>query len=185
MLTLYDLAAKPLATVIRDPESIRKTLEAAGVLYEQWQTLSVQDKHASDESILAAYGEETKKLQAKYGFQSADVIHMHADHPEKEAIRARFLSEHVHSDFEVRFFVEGRGLFYLRHGDTIHALLCEKGDLISVPAGMPHWFDMGSHPHLTCIRLFTDEAGWIAQYTDETQAKNFPDLDQILTGSFS
>lgn len=181
MLTVYNLDASPVSSTTHDHAAIRDLLDQAGVLFEQWDTLSGHAQPSiSDASILEAYSDQTARLKKRYGFQSADVIHMQADHPQKEAIRARFLSEHTHSDFEVRFFVEGRGLFYLRHEDKIYALLCEKGDLISVPAGMPHWFDMGSQPHLSCIRLFTDEAGWVAAYTGTPYCKNFPDLDQTL-----
>lgn len=59
----------------------------------------------------------------------------------------------------MRFFVEGAGLFCLHIGDEVFQVLCEKNDLISVPAHTPHWFDMGSEPNFTAIRIFDNPEG--------------------------
>jgi 1,2-dihydroxy-3-keto-5-methylthiopentene dioxygenase len=103
-------------------------------------------------------------------------------HPDKTALRQKFLSEHIHSDFEVRFFVEGRGLFFLHPDDRVYAVLCEQGDLISVPANVRHWFDR-REPHVRAIRLFTTPEGWVAQYTGDPIADRFPRLEQFLANS--
>ena len=115
-----------------------------------------------------------------YGFQSADVISVTPAHPQKEQLRAKFLAEHTHSDFEVRFFVEGKGLFYLHPDENVYVVLCEKGDLISVPANVKHWFDMGENPELKCIRLFTTPDGWQAEFTGSKIADAFPRFEQFL-----
>ena len=135
---------------------------------------------ADQESILTAYADSIDKLKQQYGFQSVDVIKLKPDHPEKDAFRHKFLAEHIHGDFEVRFFVEGCGLFYLHVDDNVYAVLCEQGDLISVPANTKHWFDMGEAPRFTCIRLFTTPDGWVADFTGSEIAKTFPTLDQYV-----
>ncbi|WYX20857.1 hypothetical protein WJ973_06740 [Achromobacter xylosoxidans] len=76
----------------------------------------------------------------------------------------------------MRFFVAGSGLFTLHAAGRVYAVLCEQDDLISVPAGLPHWFDMGSAPAFTCIRLFNDPAGWVARFTGDEIATRFPVL---------
>ena len=106
-------------------------------------------------------------------------IALTADHPQKQALRDKFLHEHTHDDFEVRFFVEGEGLFYLRVNGRVFAVYCTRGDLISVPAGMTHWFDMGAEPHLKAIRLFTTPEGWVANFTGSDIAERFPRMDDI------
>ncbi|MFN2310001.1 MAG: acireductone dioxygenase, partial [Gammaproteobacteria bacterium] len=128
----------------------------------------------SQDDILAAYRTQVDALMDEYAFKSADVVSLNPNHPDKATLRAKFLDEHTHSDFEVRFFVDGQGLFYLHHGDKVYGVLCEKGDLISVPANTPHWFDMGENPHFKCIRLFTTPEGWVAQYTGERIAAGYP-----------
>ena len=96
--------------------------------------------------------------------------------------RNKFLAEHTHADFEVRFVVDGSGLFYLHLGDRVMLVLCEKGDLISVPANTTHWFDMGENPDFKCIRLFTTEDGWVGDFTGSDIATRFPDMDTFVAG---
>jgi 1,2-dihydroxy-3-keto-5-methylthiopentene dioxygenase len=116
---------------------------------------------------------------AKYDFKSVDVISLKPDHPERVALRNKFLGEHVHSDFEVRFFVEGKGLFYIHAGNNVYGLMCEAGDLISVPDNVSHWFDMGESPDFKCIRLFTTPEGWMADYTGSSIAARFPSFENF------
>jgi len=62
----------------------------------------------------------------------------------------------------------------------VYGIMCMKGDLISVPANTPHWFDMGSNPSFKCIRLFTDPAGWVGHSTGSDIARLFPDFDDFI-----
>ena len=78
---------------------------------------------------------------------------------------------------EVRFFVEGCGLFVLHIGSEVLSVLCERGDLMWVPAGTRHWFDMGSQPRFCAVRWFNNPEGWVAQYTGSSIAQRFPRLD--------
>jgi 1,2-dihydroxy-3-keto-5-methylthiopentene dioxygenase len=109
-------------------------------------------------------------------------VSLQPDHPEKQVFRQKFLAEHIHRDFEVRFFIDGRGLFYLHTNGNVYCVLCEKGDLISVPANTRHWFDMGENPSFKCIRLFTVAEGWVAEFTGSEIAKSFPSFDQYIAG---
>ena len=164
----------------QDFETIANRLHGIGVLFERWRADRKLDDVSDQEEIIAAYRGSVDRLMQHYNFKSADVISMTPRHPDKEALRNKFLDEHTHSDFEVRFFVDGQGLFFIHAGDRVHAILCTQGDLISVPANTPHWFDMGPEPHLKCIRLFTTPEGWVANYTGSPIAKQFPKLDAFV-----
>ncbi len=96
--------------------------------------------------------------------------------------RAKFLDEHTHDDDEVRFFVRGAGIFYLHVGGRIHAVLCEAGDLLSVPAKTTHWFDMGTNPEFCAIRFFHDDDGWVGDFTGDGISSRIPDFDTIVAG---
>jgi 1,2-dihydroxy-3-keto-5-methylthiopentene dioxygenase len=157
----------------RDPAEIAEALRPLGVRFEQWPARPLP-AGADQTAVLEAFAPEVERLKAENGYQSVDVIRMAADHPEKDVLRTKFLSEHRHSEDEVRFFVEGEGLFTLREGERVYAALCTAGDLISVPAGMRHWFDMGPSPHFTAIRLFVNPDGWIANFTGDPIADRFP-----------
>ena len=179
-LTIYPHSGTGQAQVVKDFPGIAKTLQGIGVEMEKWEANQPLGKNATQDEVLAAYKSSIDKLNNKYGFKSMDVVSLNPDHPDKATMRQKFLAEHTHADFEVRFFVEGRGLFYLHVGDKVYTVLCEKGDLISVPASTTRWFDMGTMPHFKCIRFFTAPDGWVGNYTGNDIVKKFPDFDQYV-----
>jgi len=181
-LTVYLDDQPQYGELYTDFTYIQNQLKDIGVQFERWTAKAPLAADASQESVLAAYADSIDKLKQLFGFQSVDVVKLNPDHPEKDAFRQKFLAEHIHTDFEVRFFVEGCGLFYLHVDDNVYAVLCEQGDLISVPANTPHWFDMGENPKFTCIRFFTTPEGWIAQFTGSAIAATFPTFDEYVAG---
>ncbi len=180
LLVIFPNAQAAQAEIIRDATSITQRLDAIGVQFERWDANQPLTNNADQETILDAYREPVTRLKAKHGFQSADVISVGPDFPDKVALRQKFLSEHIHSDFEVRFFVGGHGLFYLHPNEHVYAVYCQQGDLISVPANTPHWFDTGAEPNLKAIRLFTTPEGWVAQYTHNPIADGLPNMEEFL-----
>jgi 1,2-dihydroxy-3-keto-5-methylthiopentene dioxygenase len=156
---------------------IQASLSDAGILLERWAAKAVVDDETDNDSILSAYRQEIDRLVAERGYQSFDVVSMHPEHPDKIAFRQKFLAEHTHAEDEVRFFVRGKGLFVIHANGHVYSMLCEKDDLISVPAGTKHWFDMGPNPRFTAIRLFNNPAGWVAKFTGDEIAERFPLLD--------
>ena len=161
----------------RDFSTIAEQLQPAGMQFQRWQADRQLAADADNDSILAAYKNEIDRLVTEQGFQSCDVVSMNPDHPQKDEFRHKFLAEHTHSEDEVRFFVRGHGLFYVHLDDRVYALLCEKDDLVSVPANTKHWFDMGANPVFTAIRLFNNPDGWVANFTGDDIANSFPLLD--------
>ena len=109
------------------------------------------------------------------GYQTADVICINEQTENYDQIREKFLAEHIHTEDEIRFFISGRGLFWFHlENEPVFNLLCEKGDLISVPAGTKHWFDAGvENPKVQCIRIFTETSGWTPHYTPENRQKAY------------
>lgn len=160
-----------------DFRDIKQSLADADILLERWAAKATIDDATSNEAILEAYRQEIDKLMAGRGYRSVDVVSMHPQHPDKEAFRTKFLAEHTHSEDEVRFFVRGQGLFVIHKDGQVYSMLCEKDDLISVPANTKHWFDMGPNPRFTAIRLFNNPQGWVANFTGDEIAKRFPLLD--------
>jgi len=156
--------------------AIAAKLNDAGVTFERWQATQAISANDPHETILASYKADIDRLIAANGYQAIDVVGLTADHPDKDAMRKKFLDEHTHSEDEVRFFVDGQGLFSLHIGNSIYEVLCEKGDLISVPANTPHWFDMGPNPRFVAIRLFNNPEGWVANFTGSDIANRFSRL---------
>lgn len=153
---------------------IQAELDALGVRFERWPLRTTLSRDASHAEILDAYRAEVDELVSEYGFRSIDVAGVTPDHPDRAALRGKFLEEHSHMEDEVRFFVAGSGLFSLHVRNKVYEVLCEAGDLISVPDATPHWFDMGPEPDFTAIRFFTEADGWIGHFTGSDIAQRFP-----------
>jgi len=160
-----------------DGADITKTLDGVGVRFTRWAAQTPITAGMSNDEILAAYDTQIQQLKDSEGYQTVDVISLSSDHPQKDELRQKFLSEHTHSEDEVRFFVAGEGVFYLHIEGKVYQVLCCKDDLISVPDMTTHWFDMGPTPNFTAIRLFNDPAGWVANFTGDTIADQFPKFD--------
>ena len=177
-LTVYHQSQpEQLEKMLTDPADIASTLAPLGVRFERWQANAPIAPGASQEEVIAAYRHEIDKLMQEGGYVTVDVISLDRSHPQKAELRAKFLDEHTHGEDEVRFFVAGRGLFTLHVEDRVYAVRCEKNDLISVPAGTRHWFDMGEEPHFVAIRLFNNPEGWVANFTGDPIARAFPGLE--------
>jgi len=177
-LRIFD-QGKPDAprVVTSDHAEITRELGARGIRFEQWQANVALEPGAGQDQVIAAYQGDIERLKREKDYQAVDVISLNADHPDKATLRQKFLNEHTHSEDEVRFFVAGSGLFTLHLGDDVCEVLCEQGDLIAVPDGTRHWFDMGPNPHFIAIRMFTNPAGWVANFTGDPIASTFPRLD--------
>lgn len=159
-----------------DAAAIAARLAEVGIRFEQWEASQPVAAGAGSDEVMAAYRDDIVRLTEATGYQTVDVISLDASHPDKTALRQKFLAEHTHSEDEVRFFVDGRGLFSLHVNDHVYEVLCEKGDLISVPAGTRHWFDMGPEPRFVAIRFFNNTEGWVARFTDSPIADSFSRL---------
>ncbi len=157
-----------------DAGEIARELNAVGVRFERWESPVALSFDDTPETILATYRPYLDGLMGETGAGSADVVKLTPDHPQAQAMREKFLAEHIHTEDEVRFFAEGAGNFVLHLNDKIYDARCEKGDLISVPAGTKHWFDAGDKPSFVAVRVFTDTSGWVAHFTGDDISNRFP-----------
>lgn len=177
-LTVFDDTRPDQVLSVTDRlEDIAATLAGIGVTFERWAASEPLAADADEAAVLQAYGADVDRLRRRGGYRSVDVARVTPDHPAREEMRRKFLAEHIHKEDEVRFFVEGAGMFYLRADGKLHMTLCEAGDLISVPGGIRHWFDMGPAPFFTAIRMFTTPDGWVAAFTGDPIAEAFPKFD--------
>jgi 1,2-dihydroxy-3-keto-5-methylthiopentene dioxygenase len=159
---------------LADPESVTEHLATLGIDYERWQPAHPVAPDAPAEAILEAYREEIDRLKARGGYVTADVIDVKPQTPGLDAMLAKFRREHWHDEDEVRFIIQGRGVFHIhpRQGPVI-ALEVSAGDLIRVPRGTWHWFDLCAEREIRAIRLFQDSSGWAPHYTDSGADKGF------------
>jgi 1,2-dihydroxy-3-keto-5-methylthiopentene dioxygenase len=138
-----------------------------GIDYEIWEPSRPLSQDAAQDEILDAYSAEIDKLKASGGYVTADVISVNPQTANLEAMLAKFSREHWHDEDEVRFIIQGRGLFHINPKTApVVAIEVEAGDLIRVPRGTLHWFDLCSDKQIRAIRLFQDPSGWTPKYTE-------------------
>jgi len=161
-----------------NPKEILEFFNERGLYFDQWQCDEVFEDTATQQDILQAYSKDLFPFMENGGYQTADVISINSLTENYEAIRAKFLAEHTHTEDEIRFFVDGQGLFWFNlDNEPVFNLLCEKGDLISIPAGTKHWFDAGeNNPFVKAIRIFIDMSGWVPYYTESGIDQKFIDF---------
>ncbi len=173
--------------VTEEPAEVALALKEHGVRYEQWPLRDLPDEPTQDD-VLDAYRDRIDAVNAQEGYVLVDVVQMRrgdddaAWEQKVRASREKFLDEHTHDDDEDRFFARGSGVFYLHVGGKVHAVLCEQGDLLSVPGGTTHWFDMGTDPDYVSVRFFHDDDGWVGDFTGSGISRQFPSYDQLAAG---
>ncbi len=150
---------------IEQPQEVAAFLKPFGILYEHWPLEGRVGEDAGDAEILQAYAPEIERLKREGGYITADVINVTPQTPGLDELLERFNKEHRHTDDEVRFTVRGRGVFHINPDQhPVFAIEVGPGDLINVPAGTRHWFDLCAERTIRTIRLFLDPAGWTPHY---------------------
>jgi 1,2-dihydroxy-3-keto-5-methylthiopentene dioxygenase len=124
-------------------------LAAEGILY--WKLPSDPE----------AYAQPLQAIRDARGYVEMDQIYLGATTPDLDGLCARFFLEHLHTDEEIRFVVDGAGIFDLRDvNDAWMRVHVEAGDVIIVPANKYHRFTLDGQRTITCKRLFQDNSGW-------------------------
>jgi 1,2-dihydroxy-3-keto-5-methylthiopentene dioxygenase len=151
---------------LSDEAEVASYLAGMGIDYERWEPSVPVSLTATAEEILAAYAPQITELKARGGYVTADIIDVYPQTPGLDAMLGKFNTEHWHDEDEIRFIIAGRGVFHVhpKEGPVV-AIEVGTGDLIRVPTGTHHWFDLCSDRRIRAIRLFQDPAGWTPHYT--------------------
>ena len=164
--------------VIDNNEEIKEFLSKYGVIFDRWgvERLPKELKESyeltedQEKAIINAYKEELEKLKKEKGYITEDIVILSDKTPNLEKLLEKFKREHHHTDDEVRFVVDGSGIFPIKINDEIVEVYVEAGDLIVVPAGARHWFELDENRKIKCIRVFKTPAGWEAIYNEKEKA---------------
>lgn len=150
---------------LREADAIKTFLAGIGIDYEQWGLVELEDNSDSP-AILAAYARQIERIKERGGYTSVDVINVNSLTPGLDEMLARFNREHWHDEDEVRFTVRGRGLFHI--SPSSHPPVSVEvgpGDMIRVPRGTHHWFNLCGTRQITTVRFFQNKEGWTPHYT--------------------
>lgn len=145
MTLLQVMSVEAPGTVLtrtRDTAEITDMLRTHGVSFSRWPVRLKVAPTTTPADLLETYRKEVDALCAEQGLRLVDVARLHPEDSPAWAVRAdaarsMFLEEHRHDEDEVRFFAHGTGCFYLHLDDKVHAVVCEAGDLLSVPMRHP------------------------------------------------
>jgi 1,2-dihydroxy-3-keto-5-methylthiopentene dioxygenase len=119
-------------------------------------------KLSTDEPL---YQGPLDRLKQQRGYIEQDIVTLEPRTPNLDAICAKFIDEHYHDDDEVRFVLEGEGIFDIRsRDDRWMRVVVEQGDLIVVPKDRHHRFMLTEAKAIRCVRLFRDKSGWVPHY---------------------
>lgn len=166
--------------VLTHGDDIAATLAEQSVHFEQREPAErIRPGTAGDEVIASLRG-QIAAIGGDLGVELTEVLSINPEHAQKDEVRAGLIEERRHGGKDVMFFVSGRGLLNLHIGEYVYALIGERGDLVSVPAGTAQWFDIGEQPNLVLVRGFDSEAGGKVTLTGNLQAAAFPGLDDTL-----
>lgn len=168
--------------ILADAEAIAAYLKTCDIDYEQWNPSHHVANDAAPEEILNAYATEIDELKTRGGYVTADVIDVNPETPGLKEMLSKFNREHWHDEDEVRFTISGHGLFHIRpKTGAVVAVTVEAGDLIRVPAGTWHWFNLCADRRIRAIRLFQNQSGWTPRYTESGVDQDF--LPVCFSGS--
>ncbi|MGH9970467.1 MAG: 1,2-dihydroxy-3-keto-5-methylthiopentene dioxygenase [Pyrinomonadaceae bacterium] len=173
-MALLTIPAEDGSMRLENERAIAGYLAEFGIDYEKWKPARPVNADASADEVLLAYAKEIEELKARGNYVTADVIDVTPETPGLEEMLAKFNQEHWHDEDEVRFIISGHGLFHIHpESGPVVAIEVEAGDLIRVPRGTWHWFNLCADRRIRAIRLFQNQSGWTPQYTGSRIDESF------------
>jgi 1,2-dihydroxy-3-keto-5-methylthiopentene dioxygenase len=119
------------------------------------------------EQILQALDGYFEQLKQTAGYHSRDLIVLHPGVPNLDGLMAKFEQIHTHAEDEVRYIIDGEGVFgFVRPDGSQVELTVQKEEYINVPARTEHWFHLTSQRRMKAVRYFSGTQGWVGQYTN-------------------
>lgn len=118
------------------------------------------------QQVLAGLDGYFRQLERDAGYRSRDLIVLHPELPGLQGMLEKFDRCHTHDADEVRYIVDGEGVFgFVRPDGSQVELLVNAGEYINVPAGTEHWFYLTPLRRIKAVRYFTTTEGWVPRYT--------------------
>ncbi|MCK6511177.1 acireductone dioxygenase [Myxococcota bacterium] len=168
---------KEQGRTLRETREVIEFLQPFGIWFRQFEGSDQLPEEADASQILEAYREPIEELKRTGGYVTADVINVKPTTPGLDAMLAKFSREHWHDEDEVRFIVYGSGVFHIHPKEgPVFSIEMFKGDMINVPKGTLHWFDLCQERTIRAIRLFLDPSGWTPHYTGSGLDQDFQPL---------
>jgi len=160
--------------VLNHADDIASTLSAVGIDYRQLELPAALRPGCEQAEFGAAYGLWLQAFMGKEGDVQQELFNLQRNHPQKLELRARYLDEQVQSSASTWLFLGGFAQLSVHLDGYVYVLQGERGDLLTLPAGTRHWFDLGEEPHVLAVRLSPSEDK--PERTGDDIASRFPRL---------
>ena len=121
---------------------------------------------AEKEQVLESLDHYFESLKTNLGYTSRDLIVLHPDVPNLDRLLSKFNNVHTHADDEVRYVIDGEGIFgFVRPDGSQVELTVQASEYINVPARTEHWFYLTESSRVKAVRYFAGTTGWTPEYT--------------------
>jgi 1,2-dihydroxy-3-keto-5-methylthiopentene dioxygenase len=169
-----------LADISRELAKLNVTLNHWPIENESTRQLLQQATltDAEKAAVLSSLDGYFQELKDNQGYQDRDLVVLHPDIPNLDTLLGKFERCHTHADDEVRYIIDGEGVFGFVFPDGSQAeLTIQPEEYINVPANSEHWFHLTASKRVKAVRYFTSTAGWVPEYTET--AIRFPRLATV------
>ncbi|KAF8354335.1 hypothetical protein PRIPAC_95958 [Pristionchus pacificus] len=125
-----------------------------------------------------------EKYSEEVGMKNRDVVKINpVTMPNFEEKLAIFFEEHLHTDPEVRFIMDGSGYFDIRDvQDRWVRIPVAKGDLLFLPAGIYHRFTTDEKDFIVAMRFFKDAPKWEAHNRSKEETETMQERKEYIKG---
>jgi 1,2-dihydroxy-3-keto-5-methylthiopentene dioxygenase len=177
-LTVYHQSSPEAPNkLLTHAEDIASTLAAVGVQFAQLPVAVPVQAGSAVEEVIAACRIQLDQLMSERGFASFDVLSLRSEQHYQDGPRTSLPTAQRYGVAQLHYYLAGRGLLCLHIGDYVYALLCEKNDLVQLPAATLHWLDTGEQPRVSLLRLFDSTQLPVAEPADEALVASIAGLD--------
>jgi 1,2-dihydroxy-3-keto-5-methylthiopentene dioxygenase len=119
------------------------------------------------EEVLQLLEHYFHQLKQDADYESRDLIVLNPELPNLDILLSKFNRCHFHKDDEVRYIVDGEGVFgFVRPDGSQVELTVNPEEYINVPSGTEHWFYLTEKKRIKAVRYFTNTEGWTPEYTE-------------------
>ncbi|MBU1284242.1 MAG: acireductone dioxygenase [Gammaproteobacteria bacterium] len=154
-LTVYHQSSPEYPNkLLTHAEDINSALAAVGVQFSQAPVQQPVIAGTASDELMAASRVQIDQLMTAHGYASVEILSLCDERGEGSELARGLRQEQACQPAHLHYYLAGRGLLALHIGEYVYSLLCEKGDLVGLPACIEHWFDAGEHPRFAMLRLF-------------------------------
>src|SRR5690606_36880722 len=162
--------------VLNHADDITRTLAAVGIDYRQVELPAVLRPGCEQTEFDTACGLWRQALMSREGHVQQELFNLQRNHPQKLELRARHLDEQGQASASAWLFIGGFAQLSVHLDGYVYVLQGERGDLLSLPAGVRHWFDLGEEPHALVVRMSASDE--LPERTGDDIARRFPRLGE-------